>query len=107
MTDVQISCSLSESDLDKRRSGILKRILNDVTGVEELESGYRYGFPADDAVLENLVEVINFERKCCPFLSFRLIANSGETKFWLELTGPDGTKESIVSLLNLPAASTS
>ncbi len=98
---------MSESDLDKRRSGVFKKILDDVTGVEELKNGYRYGFPAYDAILKDLVEVINFERKCCPFLSFRLIAKSGESKFWLELTGPEGTKESIVSLLNLPAASTS
>jgi hypothetical protein len=48
--------------------------------------------------LQDLAEIIDLERRCCPFLNFRLTVRSGTDHVSLELTGADGTKEIIQSL---------
>lgn len=45
--------------------------------------------------------VIASERQCCPFLTFRLTVEPQEGPIWLELTGPAGTREMLMSELGL------
>jgi hypothetical protein len=67
---------------------------------EELENGFSYRFPSEDAVLQELINVINLERKCCPFLNFKLIVESNSEIVALELTGETGAKEMLKSLFD-------
>ena len=66
----------------------------------ELEDGFSYRFPAKDSVIQELTDAIKFERKCCPFLNFKLIVEAGKDTLSLELTGQEGTKETLKSLFN-------
>ena len=88
-----IACTLTNSELQERRRDVLQKVRSAVTELRELEDGYSYCFPADDDRLVELARLINFERKCCPFLRFRLTVESGNGPIWLEMTGPEGTKE--------------
>jgi len=60
-------------------------------------------FPAGDALLDDLVKVIQMERKCCAFLRFSLVVTPGEGPIWLELTGPEGTQELLTGILEISA----
>ena len=100
VSEIPIACSLNEKELQERRASVLDRIAASLIEVRELADGFSYRFPADDAVLEDLIAVVNLERKCCPFLNFRLTVESGKNTVSLELTGREGTKEAVRSLFN-------
>jgi hypothetical protein len=85
-------------ELRERREGVLQKAATGLLEVIELENGFSYRFPAEDAWLHELANMINLERKCCAFLSFKLVVESESDSFWLELTGPEGTKETLKSL---------
>ena len=88
-----IACSLTNSELQERRRNVLQKVRSAVTEQRELEDGYAYCFPADDDRLAELARLVSLERQCCPFLRFRLTVESGNGPIWLEMTGPEGTKD--------------
>jgi hypothetical protein len=88
-----IACSLTNSELQERRRDVLQKVRSVVTELRELEDGYAYRFPSDEKWLSELTTLVNLERQCCPFLRFRLTVESGNGPIWLEMTGPEGTKE--------------
>ena len=88
-----IACSLTNSELQERRRDVLRKVRSAVTELRELEDGYAYCFPSDEKWLTELTTLVNLERQCCPFLRFRLTVESGNGPIWLEMTGPDGTKD--------------
>jgi hypothetical protein len=97
-TEIPIACSLTDKELQERRKSVLERMAQSLIDVKELEDGFSYQFPAEDAVLQDLINVINLERKCCAFLDFKLILESQSKIIALELTGQEGTKETLKSL---------
>ncbi|MED3497185.1 hypothetical protein [Brevibacillus agri] len=60
--------------------------------IAELEKGVQYQFPEDQDTLRLVQEWVRLERKCCPFLTFTVIASSEENPILLELTGNDEAK---------------
>ena len=98
--EIPIACSLTDPELQERRKTVLQKIERYLIRVNELENGFSYRFPAEDSILQELVTVINLERKCCPFLNFNLTVEAQSEFVSLELTGRDGTKETIKSLFN-------
>ena len=53
--------------------------------------GYRFRFGAD--VVELVGRFVENERKCCPFLTFTIEVSGHSGPIWLEVTGPEGTRE--------------
>jgi len=94
-----VACSLTEPELRERRNTVLEKVGRSVLETVEVKSGYAYRFPADDEWLSELVNLVGLERRCCPFLTFKISAESGGGSIWLELTGPGGTKEFLSSFL--------
>jgi hypothetical protein len=99
-TEIPIACALSDSELQQRRANYLDKVAAHLTGSEELENGFSFRFRLEDGFLQDLAEVVDLERQCCPFLTFRTILGAGETSVVLELTGPEGTKEMVRGLFN-------
>lgn len=99
-TKIPIACSLSDTELQTRRKEYLEKISAALTGSEELADGFSYRFTLTDGFLTDLAQVIDLERKCCPFLNFRTILAAGEASVTLELTGSNGTKEMVGGLFN-------
>ncbi len=95
-----IACSLTGPELQERRSNVLQKGGRAVLETLEVENGFAYRFPADDEWLGELVNLVRLERRCCPFLAFRISAEPGGGSIWLELTGPGGTKEFLSSFLH-------
>ena len=92
MTDLPVVCTLSEGERQKRRTQVLDRVFARVQETRALDDGYSLRFAADEALLAELMELIQLERQCCAFLRFRLTVEPGGGPVWLELTGPEGTK---------------
>lgn len=61
-------------------------------GITELENGYQYGFPGDAETLGLINEWVSMERKCCPFLTFTVIASNTDELVLLQLTGNEEAK---------------
>ena len=88
-----IACTLSESELRERRETVLQKVRSAVSEVREFENGYAYQFPSNEGMTLELARLIDLEHQCCPFLRFQLTIEPGEGPVWLEITGPEGTKD--------------
>jgi hypothetical protein len=97
--DIPVACYLTDRELQARRRNFLDKIAKSLLDAAELENGFRYRFPLTDSILPDLANIIELERKCCPFLNFKLVLEAGSDFVSLELTGAEGTKEIIKSLL--------
>jgi len=99
MNDVSlpVACSLTVPELQERRATTLRKIEASLLETKELGDGYAFRFPSDDDSLGELVNLIRLERRCCPFLQFRLTAEAQDGPLWLELTGPGEAKEFLAS----------
>jgi hypothetical protein len=95
-----IACSLTSAELQERRRTLLQKVRNAVVEVKELDDGYVYSLPSADEWLHELAGLVDLERQCCPFLRFRITVEANGGPLWLELTGPEGTKEFLVSTFN-------
>ena len=95
-----VACSLTERELQERRSSVLAKVKGAVVEVRELKDGYAYRFPSDEAQIAELAELINLEHQCCPFLRFTMIVEPGSGPIWLELSGPEGTKDFLATLFD-------
>ena len=98
--EIPIACYLTDKDLQARRKNYLDKAAESLIDSAELSDGFVYRFPLHDSTLQTLAEIIDLERKCCPFLNFRLVLEAGSDFVSLELTGAEGTKEIVKSLFN-------
>ena len=94
-----VACNLTALEFQERRRGGLRKIRGAVVEVKELENGYAYRFPSDVAWVAELANLITLERQCCPFLRFSIHLEPGMGPIWLELSGPEGTKDFLNSIL--------
>lgn len=97
-TSLPVACSLTESELEVRRSSVLQKLSRVVAEVKELSDGYAYRFPSNDALIMDLAQLISLERRCCEFLRFGITVEPGNGPLWLEMTGPPGTKDFLASV---------
>lgn len=65
---------------------------------KEIGGGFAYRFPSQGNWVAELTQLITFERECCPFRQFDLRLEPANGPIWLELTGPEGTKDFLKSL---------
>jgi hypothetical protein len=95
---VPVACYLSGKELQARRKNYLDKAAESLIDSEELSNGFIFRFPLKPAILQDLAEIVDLERQCCPFLNFRLTLAAGTDFVALELTGADGAKAIIESL---------
>jgi hypothetical protein len=93
-----VACNLTTLEFQERRRDGLQKVRGAVVEVKELENGYAYRFPPDVAWIAELANLITLERQCCPFLRFSIHLEPGEGPIWLELSGPEGTKDFLNSI---------
>ncbi len=96
--EIPIACYLTDKQLQARRKNYLDKAAESLIDSAELSDGFVFRFPLAGSILQNLAEIIDLERKCCPFLNFKLSLEAGEDFVLLELTGAEGTKEVLKSL---------
>jgi hypothetical protein len=97
MSSLPIACSLTSAELQERRRTVLERPGDAVVEVKELADGFAYSFPAEGGRFLELADMIDLERQCCPFLQFRVTVAASHGPLTLEITGPEGTKDFLLS----------
>lgn len=98
---VKLACKLHSDDLRKRKETVLASLKAQVKERKELADGYAFKFSGSDSTIDELTEFIKTERECCEFFTFNLSIAGDKNEAWLQLTGPDGSKEFITSELGL------
>jgi hypothetical protein len=93
-----IVCSLDPVALRARREGLLPGIAGRAERIEAIDGGVRVRF-ADATLLTAIASVIDAERQCCRFLAFTLTVAPADGPMSLDITGPAGTQEFLVGLL--------
>jgi hypothetical protein len=97
-----VACSLTEPELREREATVLASVSARVREVKDLESGYAFRFDPEADLIPEIATLIDLERRCCPFLRFGLTVTPGNGPVWLELTGPEGTREFLRTVFDLP-----
>jgi hypothetical protein len=101
--DAPLAC-LVDAIPEKQRTAHFAR-LSDLFGtqVQEIKKVPRgYAFRFEPESLDRLAQFVSRERLCCPFLTFTIAIASGGGPVWLEMTGPEGTREFLAGELPLP-----
>ena len=93
-----VACSLMDSELQERRRNVLQRVISMVSEVKEVDHGFIYRFPSDGALISELANLVELEHQCCPFLKFTITVEPGDGPVWLEMSGPQGTKEFLATI---------
>lgn len=93
------ACLLTSSELRDRIARIERDLLPRVTEVVELPNGFALVVPNEEGQLARLAEFVDLESHCCGFLDFEIHVPSHAKTLSLVLTGPEGTKEILGSLL--------
>jgi hypothetical protein len=97
MNSLPIACNLTSAELQERRRTVLETLRGAVLEVEELADGFAYSFMSEGNRFKELANMIDLERQCCPFLQFRVNVTAGHGPLTLEITGPEGTKDFLLS----------
>jgi len=49
--------------------------------------------------LDGVARFVSAEQRCCPFLRFEIVVAAADGPVWLQMTGPDGTREFLAAEL--------
>jgi|SRR5688572_14545458 hypothetical protein len=101
MPDLPIVCTLPSPELRARRNELVRFVAREARERTAHGEGYRLRFEPDWALLRDLLELIEVERHCCAFLTFRLEVTPGNGPVWLEISGPPGTRNFLETELGL------
>jgi hypothetical protein len=99
--DLPIACTLTEAELRERRKRLAASFHRMNVTASELVDGYAFTFAAGSDALMDIAALIDMERRCCPFLNFRLIIEAANAPMRLEVTGPNETKALIADFFSL------
>src|SRR5689334_15460897 len=90
--NLSIACTLKEAQLRERRQAIMDAFRTMRVNVAELPDGYTYIFEPTSQALLQIAQIVDTERKCCPFLTFKIMVEAGGGPMRLEVTGPTEAK---------------
>ncbi|HWZ33793.1 MAG TPA: hypothetical protein VNX18_20780 [Bryobacteraceae bacterium] len=90
--ELPIACTLTESEMRERRQAMLNSLRGTALDVTSLPLGYAYRFEPTSEALAHLSHLVDLERQCCPFLTFKIVVEAGNQSICLEVTGPPEAK---------------
>jgi hypothetical protein len=99
-----IACDLSTFTPEERRreQELLAAFRTRYERAEERADGWRFLVPADAPALAALGELFALERRCCPFLTFRLEVEAGDLAV-VDVVGAPEAKAVVASEFLRPA----
>jgi hypothetical protein len=95
--DIPIACALSQRQFAERKE-LVQRLAQEATERRKLPNGVGLRFKPVSGRVTELAKLVDLERACCPFLTFRIDAPAGGP-VWLELTGTAAAQEIIRELI--------
>ena len=97
MSDTQpaIACDLGALSAEERtrRSTVSTRVSARFQEVRETLDGYAARFDADPQLIQDALDWVLLERRCCPFLQLELRFEPSAGPVWLLFSGGPGVKE--------------
>ena len=100
--NLPVACSLTTAELREREARLLAQFRSGVLETQELQDGCVFRVPGDAQWIRLAAELIVAERECCPFLTFEVSAEPNKGPLTVRVTGPDGTKEFLRTILYKP-----
>jgi hypothetical protein len=93
--DPTIACNLAAlNDAQrKRRAELVSRLRSVVREMISTSDGLEFRVTANENTLGEVAEFISLERRCCPFLNFRIDWTADDDLLRLQLGGCEGVKE--------------
>ena len=92
--DLPIVCTLTGAELKERRRTILDSIRETAIDARPTPDGYSYRFKPTSDVLARLCTLVDLERQCCQFLTFKIVVEP-QQPINLEVTGPPEARATI------------
>ena len=92
------TCTLTPDELNAQRKQLIPGLFQKAEKVEDIPNGLRFRFAHKPKLVTELATLIEKERVCCSFLSFRLNTEKGEGPITLDITGPAGTADKLRKL---------
>jgi hypothetical protein len=99
--EARLSCKLTTPEMKEHKRTVVQELKKLILETVETEGGFKYRFEGSDKILDLLNGFIKTERQCCDFFVFNLMVSSVEDAAWLELSGPEGTKDFIKQVMEL------
>lgn len=97
MSDTQpvLACDLGALSGEERtrRSTVASRVAARFREVQETSDGYAACLDPDPELVQNAVDWLLLERRCCPFLRLELDFEPSAGPVWLRFGGGPGVKE--------------
>lgn len=95
-----LACELSDEAQRERREQLITEVIDRIENIEEHETGYGFTLPGTTEALEAVLAFIATEWECCPFLGFELnlAPDNGPITLWL--SGPEGAKDLMETVLH-------
>lgn len=89
-----LSCRIDALSREEqaRHSELIRALGASLKEPRELPAGFEFQLGHDAALFQKVAEWIPLERRCCPFLNFRLQWDA-DGPIRLHLTGPTGVKD--------------
>jgi hypothetical protein len=84
--------ALSRED-QARRSALASRVSSRFREVQETSDGYAARLDADPTLVQDALDWLLLERRCCPFLRLELRFEPSVGPVWLRFGGGQGVKE--------------
>jgi hypothetical protein len=81
-----------------RRSTVASRVTARFREVQETPTGYAAALGPDPAVLQDGLDWVLLERRCCPFLRLDLCFEPSNGPIWLRFEGGAGVKEFLAAV---------
>jgi hypothetical protein len=100
-----ILCTLTESQLKERRRAILDFIRDNAIEITSIPDGYAYRFKSTSEILPQLSNLVDLERQCCQFLTFKILIEP-QQPIKLEVTGPPEATAMITDFFGVVLQST-
>ena len=84
-----------DTSVGHRNIETTKKVFQTVNEVKELSNGFVFLFSGDPDIFSDIMEFVNKERLCCPFMGFNINIDPGQGNIWLKIYGREGIKECI------------
>jgi hypothetical protein len=89
------SCSLSNSEMIERKTFLTNGLAKKISEINELKDGYDLIFKESDDFSNELLDFINFERKCCSNFTYALIFEPNNKATHLQIYGSKSIKNEL------------
>lgn len=94
-----LQCTLTGSEFNDRKAALQNELFAHIIRMTEDKTGITLHFDDNDQLLVRLMEYIAEEKKCCSFMHFELSILPFQNGFSLRISGMDGVKEYVKTVM--------